>query len=145
MYGGEKEKNRDWKGGPLSIPGNRSGRSIRLSIGLQVCQKERSFCRIESCQGKPQNLSRDKKLGSRAPRGEARRGEWPLPRIDCENVSRGLKRNTAASNQSIPRDAKLGKLWTTPPFRFAPEKFLPIPCISPSFDFSTNPLESRLS
>lgn len=71
---GEKEKNRDSKGGrALSVPGNRSGRSIRLSIGLEVCQKKRSFCRIESCQGKPQNLSRDKKLGSRAPRGEARR------------------------------------------------------------------------
>lgn len=107
---GEKEENRDSKGGrPLSVPGNRSGRSIRLSIGLEVCQKERSFCRIESCQGKPQNLSRDKKLGSRAPRGEARRGaarrgEWPLPRIDCENVSRGLKRNTAASNQYSKRE-----------------------------------------
>lgn len=53
---GGKERNRESKGGTLSIPGNRSGRSIRLSIGLQVCQKERSFCRIESCQGKNRRI-----------------------------------------------------------------------------------------
>lgn len=81
--------------GPLNIlVGSCSGRSIRLSIGLEVCQKERSFCKYRIYPGEPQNLSRGKKAGEADDYSCS--GEWPLPRIDCENVSRGLKRNDAA-------------------------------------------------